>query len=277
MRRIYFIFCLLFIVIMPTNAFGSTVLDFLYNNKNDLSIPVITYHLITEDSSKWSDYCISPQKLEEDFKLLIANGYKTLSITELSDIYSAINKNPLQGDKIINKYKKSVVLTSDDGYESDFKYIFPLMQKYKIKFNFFVVGGFLDKKSYLTSYEIIEMAANNLVEFGNHSNGLHNLQEATLGEMYNKLDFNEAIINDFISENVILKQLTNKTPLSLSYPYGIFSNNIDAMLQKKGFKLRFTTAGGTANPFTNDTNIGRINRSNSLTSSELITIIKNSN
>jgi len=264
MKRLFAI-CLLLIIIFPTTAFSSTVLDFFKDTTNNLSIPVITYHLISDESNKWSDFCISPQKLEEDFKLLKANGYNAISVSELLNIY----KNP----KLIDKYKNSVVLTSDDGYASDFKYILPLMQQYNIKFNFFVVGGFIDTPWYLTSGEIIQMSANNLVEFGNHSSLLHGLNSDKLREMYRNSSNNEFFLNDFMRANDILTRLTKKIPCSLSYPYGEYSNSIDIALKKKGFSLRFTTAGGTAFPIGGITNIGRINRSNSLSSVELIKII----
>ena len=259
MSRIFIVFCLLLI---PTTAFSSTVLDFFKDNTNNLSIPVITYHLISDESNKWSDFCISPQKLEDDFKLLNANGYKAISISELLNIY----KNP----KLIDKYKNSVILTSDDGYESDFKYVFPLMQQYNIKFNFFVVGGFIDMPWYLTSSQITQMSANNLVEFGNHSNLLHSLNSDKLREMYRNSSNNNFITNDFMRANDILTRLTKKIPCSLSYPYGEYSNSIDIALKKKGFSLRFTTAGGVALPISGITNIGRINRGNSLSSIQLI-------
>ena len=266
MKRL-FAFCFLLITFFQTTAFSSTVLDFFKDTKDNLSIPVITYHLISDESNKWSDFCISPQKLEEDFKLLNSNGYKTINISELSNIY----KNP----KLIDKYKNSVVLTSDDGYESDFKYILPLMQQYNIKFNFFIVGGFINTPRYLTSSQIIQMSANNLVEFGNHSNLLHGLNSKKLSEMYRNSSNNEFILNDFMSDNDILTRLTKKNPCSLSYPYGEYSNSIDISLKKKGFSLRFTTAGGVALPISGITNIGRINRGNSLSSIQLIKIIKN--
>ncbi len=265
MKRLFAI-CLLLIMVFPTTAFASTVLDFLKDSKNNSSIPVITYHLISEDSNKWSEFCISPRKLEDDFKLLNANGYKTISVSELVNIY----KNP----KLLDKYKNSVVLTSDDGYESDYKYILPLMQRHNIKFNFFVVGSFIDKPNYLTSSQITQMSANRLVEFGNHSNLLHSINSDKLREMYSKLKNNDFIINDFMSANEILARLIKKVPCSVSYPYGEYSKSIDTALKNRGFSLRFTTAGGASLPISGDTNIGRINRSSSLSSNELIKIIK---
>ena len=142
MKRL-FAFCFLLITFFQTTAFSSTVLDFFKDTKDNLSIPVITYHLI----------------------------------------------------------------------ESDFKYILPLMQQYNIKFNFFIVGGFINTPRYLTSSQIIQMSANNLVEFGNHSNLLHGLNSKKLSEMYRNSSNNEFILNDFMSDNDILTRLTKKKPL----------------------------------------------------------------
>ena len=74
---------------------------------------------------------VSTEFFESEIKKYISEGYvfKTLSesIDEPSD--------------------KTIVLTFDDGYEDNFKYVFPLLNKYKIKGTFYpTIGYIIDNK-----------------------------------------------------------------------------------------------------------------------------------
>ncbi|MBQ9375927.1 MAG: hypothetical protein IJU04_06295 [Ruminococcus sp.] len=44
------------------------------DNKNSKDVPILMYHSIIKDESKWNDYVLSPVQLEEDFIWLKEKG-----------------------------------------------------------------------------------------------------------------------------------------------------------------------------------------------------------
>ena len=65
----------------------------------------IMYHNITNDSNRWSDYCIPASVLESDISYFMNNGYITMTASELANT----DMSYLNGKKVL-------LLTFDDGY-----------------------------------------------------------------------------------------------------------------------------------------------------------------
>ena len=97
---------------------GSTAYALPYTTKADVT--VLMYHLISDNSDEWSDYCISSQTFENDIKTLLAKGYTFMAPSELTQPVKA------------GKY---ALITFDDGYESNYVYAHPILQKYNLKAN----------------------------------------------------------------------------------------------------------------------------------------------
>ncbi len=210
-------------------------------------VVVLTYHKVSENPKEWSDYCISPKVFEEDLKALKAAGYTFLKVSDLV-------KDPAQ------KGKKSVLITFDDGYESDYKYVVPLLEKYGACATFFIFGGALNTPDYLTDKQLSEMSKKPYVEIGNHSDQLHYKYVSTLNIMYNDQKYKNEILTDYKNNGELIEKITGKMPAVLSYPNGIFSMPIDVELRKMGYQVTLSTmevsyTGSILSP------VGRRNRS----------------
>ena len=72
---------------------------------------------------------IDVDKFEEQMKWLYDNGYNTLLASEVMEYYTSGEPFP----------EKSVVITFDDGYESNYVYAYPLLQKYGLKANISII------------------------------------------------------------------------------------------------------------------------------------------
>ena len=93
-------------------------------------LPILMYHNVS--LAKSDGLTISVELLEEQFKYLVAKGYRTYHLKEL------MNLNMLPS-------KKNIVITFDDGYVSQLELAIPLLKKYKLKATFFVPLNFLGK------------------------------------------------------------------------------------------------------------------------------------
>lgn len=78
---------------------------------------------------------ITPEKLEEQWNWLKAQGYSTLSLQQYLDIATG-RQTTYPG--------KSLLITFDDGYLNNLTYAYPLLQKLGWQATFFIIGGTLD-------------------------------------------------------------------------------------------------------------------------------------
>ena len=85
---------------------------------NKSAVPIFLYHQVNPISSN-----VSPKTFEEHLKIIKKYNMETITISEYYN--NKINKN-------------SILLTFDDGYYDNFKYVFPLLKKYNMKATIFL-------------------------------------------------------------------------------------------------------------------------------------------
>ena len=183
-----------------------------HNKRTDVKIPVLLYHnfVITvpnEDSDNFN-YINTPESFEENIKVLLDNGYTIISMKELNDANNLRIELP----------PKPILITFDDGYYSNYEYIYPILKKYNVKASIFVVtdkmGKEIDGIKYLGWNECLEMQESELVEIFSHSKR---------HVFYDKLPVRE-ICNDVTeSYKVIEEKLGNKKFKAFAYPYGAYT------------------------------------------------------
>ena len=130
-RKKMIIVCVIIIVIVITTGmiFGSKK----DNEKPDVKIPILLYHnfvtTVPESDPDNFNYINTPQSFEENVKTLIENGYTIMSMKELALANSGKMELP----------DKPILTTFDDGYYSNYEYIYPILQKYQVKTSISIV------------------------------------------------------------------------------------------------------------------------------------------
>ncbi len=112
-----------------------------------ISIPVIMYHAL-EDSDHPAGaqgsgeqlYVIQICKFIEQLAYLQQEGYRSVLLEELNGL--AVWP------------EKSVVLTFDDGHESNYILALPLLQQYGFKADFFITTGWINTPHFMTAEQI---------------------------------------------------------------------------------------------------------------------------
>lgn len=203
----------------------------IYTYKNP-KIAVLCYHNIGTIEEKKSvpdekDWVITVDNFKEHLDYLKKHKFKTLTMDEFYNW--KIGK--------INLPQKSVLITFDDGFLSNYKYAFPLLKEYNMNATVFVVGAFIENsqenewngnlKTYMNKDILLglnEEYPN--IEIYSHSYNLH---------------FQGAINQE---ESVLLEDIKNfenfykKTDV-FCYPFGQYNSTIENALEKSGYKLAF--------------------------------------
>lgn len=137
-----------------------------YTQKPDTKIPVLLYHnfvtTVPDTDPDNFNYINTPQSFEENINTILEDGYTIISMNELN---KAINRK-------MELPSKPILITFDDGYYSNYEYIYPILQKYNVKASIFVVtdkvGKEIDGIKYLDWNECLEMQNSGLVEIFSH-------------------------------------------------------------------------------------------------------------
>lgn len=167
-------------------------------------LPILMYHNVTVDSEKATGLTISTEKLEKQFKYLIARGYKTYHFSEW--------------DQMAIKKEKSIILTFDDVTLNQLEYAVPLLEKYNLKATFFIPFAYVGRTDEwnegverLMNLEQLKRLGKN-IELGYHS--FYHRPYAKLSAAEITDDFNKCIA--FCTANEL-----SVFPV-LAYPYGSF-------------------------------------------------------
>ena len=211
---------------------------------------ILTYHRISA-VEKPNAFTITPEMFEDDIKKLAEMGYTFGTADDL--------KNYSEDDQ----QKKLVVITFDDGYESDYTIAMPILEKYNACATFFIIGSNIGAKEYMSREQVKALSLSKSAQIGNHSYEIHHLSFDEVFKIYK--EEHDKIIYDFKKNRAILEKITGKSITAYSFPYGIYNRQVAAKLKYYG-----------VTPFTSVENIdmvapyGRFNRPYDLTLEEVI-------
>jgi len=226
------------------------------------SVPVIMYHLISDDPQNWSEYCISSWTLEEDFKYIKTMNYTPIFASE----YKLIKEGNL-------RVKNPIIITFDDGYTSDLNIVMPILEKYEIKANFFIIGTMVKDNSYapnghMTQIELKKLSESEYVEIGSHSYELHLKSPKELEMLCNSRGKINTVIADFKANEEFIEEIIGKKIHSVSFPYGIVPLDLDSFMASLPYDAVFSSNLMINSIYSNEHALGRFNRPNGISTKE---------
>ncbi len=259
---------ILILVIIVIIIIGGVLVFYKFKERKrtDVKIPVLLYHdfikILPDEDPDDFNYINTPESFEENIQVLLEYGYRPISMEELNNAYNFKIKLP----------EKPILITFDDGYYSNYEYIYPILKKYNVKASIFIitnkVGKEIDGKKYLGWDECREMQESGLVEIFSHSKR---------HVFYDRLPVKE-ILNDVKeSYEVIEENLGKKKFKAFAYPYGAYTREMVLALKFSGIDMQIYDIG--INNFKNFDKdyIKRINIPCEMTGKEIIEEIEKTN
>jgi peptidoglycan/xylan/chitin deacetylase (PgdA/CDA1 family) len=197
-------------------------------------VPIIMYHLITKQSNQLGKFAITPDEMEADLKYLVENGYETVCMADLIRFVDGRKTLP----------DKPVVLTFDDGRNSDYDYLLPLLKEYDMKAVLSIVGEFTDEytkvkfanKPHLTWDQIEEMHKSKRVEFQNHSYHFHDGIGCGRRKSESMEAYQDRLKADLSKLQETLKKKIGRAPTTFTYPLGVISKGSQDVLKDLNMK-----------------------------------------
>ncbi|MFM4941274.1 poly-beta-1,6-N-acetyl-D-glucosamine N-deacetylase PgaB, partial [Aeromonas enteropelogenes] len=229
---------------------------------------VLCYHDIV-DLKLTPNLRLYPQTIRRDtlirhFNWIKQQGYHPVSFQQVLD--ARVGKAPLPD--------KAILLSFDDGYESFYRLVYPLLKLYNYPAVFALVGSWLEvaddqmvsygndklPRSYFVNWpQIREMQASGLVEIASHTFASHygllanpqgNVQPAVTTAGWSQAgyesmaDYRARVKADFDASARQLKQQTGQAPRIMVWPYGAFNETALDLAREAGMPYTFTLAEG---------------------------------
>jgi peptidoglycan/xylan/chitin deacetylase (PgdA/CDA1 family) len=192
------------------------------------AVPVLLYHRlgpVVADSMtiRTSTFAAQLQYLHE-------HAYTVIPLRRLTDYLTGEAPPPPA---------KSVVITADDGHQSIYTELFPLIVKYRIPVTLFIYPSAISNASYaLTWPQLNEMQASGLVDIQSHTYWHPNFkrEKAHLdATAYEKL-----VDSQLQKSKAVLQRKTGKNIDMLAWPYGIFDDELINHAKKSGYIAGFS-------------------------------------
>ncbi len=185
--------------------------------------PVLMYHHI--DDAKALIHCdsVSVKTFELQMEFLKKNNYEVITLEKLfKDIY-----------KGINKFRKTVVITFDDGFKDNLEAV-GILKKYDFPASLFLIINTISRSGFLDDNDINWLKENSTFNFGSHTLSHFHLPHLSTDEQTKEL----------AESKRILKEKYNIDTNILAYPLGGFTLDTLALAKISGYIGACTTNRG---------------------------------
>ena len=243
---------------------------------------VLAYHSVVDESAaenqkQYFPQTISAQMLIKHFNWLKENGYNVISWQQVIDAENGKGTLP----------DNAVLLSFDDGYETMYNVVFPLLKAYNYPAVFAPVTGWLDtpadqkiayadkmldRSVFATWSQVKEMEQSGLVEVASHTHNLHNginanpsgsqlpaviAPEYKNGKYETEDAYKNRLKSDFAHTVQTLVNHVGKKPRVMVWPYGQFNDVAVQIARQAGMPHYFSLGEKIVNKV-GDKHIGRL-------------------
>ncbi|WP_425060227.1 hypothetical protein SCACP_09000 [Sporomusa carbonis] len=194
----------------------------------EAGIPVLLYHHVGYDDGGLPRLTITADEFDRQMSLFHQAGFETISPEQLIAY--------MKGE-MVSLPEKPIMFTFDDGYDDNYAYALPILQKYGFKGVFCVVGINVDRNRRLSAKQIREIAQAGF-SIGGHSMTHRDLTQLTGTELKDEIYDNKRQ----------LEQITGREAVFFSYPYGFYNLSVWEAVEASGYQGAFTTLSGLNKP-----------------------------
>jgi biofilm PGA synthesis lipoprotein PgaB len=227
----------------------------------------LAYHDVEDGPPDQTFLSVSTDQLINQLAWLRENGYEAVSIDQVLAAHDG--QKPLP--------EKPVLLTFDDGYQSFYSRVYPILKAYQWPAVLAPVGSWVDtppggkvdfgglpvnRDRFLNWQEITEMSASGLIEIAAHTNDLHfgtpanpqgNKEPAASSYRFNAQtktyetpgQYRQRLSNDAKTIANKIENATGKPPRVWVWPYGSAGGTALEILADQGYSVAMTLENGT--------------------------------
>ncbi|MFD0620762.1 polysaccharide deacetylase family protein [Paenibacillus sp. GCM10027629] len=214
---------------------------------------VLMYHEISDNPKIKS--IISPELFNDQLETIVNRGFRVISMDDY--VAFMLDHKPVPNN--------AVLLTFDDGYESFYTEVYPILKKWRLTATNFVIVSSIDNPKHvgrpkLSWEQMKEMKAGGM-SFFNHTfdshqygpyNGKGDMKPVLSKRLYlkdykrieTKEEFTIRVTKDLTLSERMLRQKLGNTYGVLAFPYGAYRPEVIQVAKKTDISLMFTVNAG---------------------------------
>lgn len=206
-------------------------------------MPIIMYHRVVDSPDEVGVHgtYVTKELFKKHMQVLKDNGYRTVTFKELAQDHLLTKR--------FDKGNKFVVLTFDDGYEDNYRVMFPILKEFGAKAVIFLLSESKynewdvnnpqnpEKRFDLMSEEQVKEMAAYGVEFGAHTKTHPYLSSLPVEEAREQI----------VQCKQKLEQTYGQPFITFAYPYGDLNDEVKSEVRKAGFTFAVSTDSGEIN------------------------------
>ena len=252
-------------------ATAATAMPIVPTDDPAQSFRVLCYHDIRDNlrttmATSPESTAIDTRELIRHFSWLQKNDFHPVSLQQIIDARAGGVALP----------PRAVLLTFDDGYQSTYTKVFPLLKQFHYPAMIALVGDWMDTTgqpnthvapgtNFLTWDQVRDMQKSGLVEVASHSYGLHqgilanpqgNLLPAATSHRYSPTEkkyesdaaYAERLKADLVRNVDLIERQTGQRPRAMVWPYGAYNQLVTEWAASVGMRITFTLDGGPNTP-----------------------------
>lgn len=233
------------------------------------TIVALMYHHFSPSDKDLNSVIVHPDRFREQLQMLKKNGYTPIRQQDLLAF--------MKGGDEARLPEKSVLITIDDGYESNYLYAYPALVEEQFFATIFATTVNINKDieylSRITWPQGREMIQSGRILIQSHTYESHYYGKtkgdkdaaATVsplimnGQLETVEAYKERMHRDLLQAKSMLEEQLHTPVFSFAYPYGRYSNRLIEMLDETGHELMYTVEKGVIRKGMNLAKLPRIN------------------
>jgi peptidoglycan/xylan/chitin deacetylase (PgdA/CDA1 family) len=192
------------------------------------TVPILIYHSVREylprDTPTDRQYIITPETLEAELSFLRDRGFVSVSFDQLEAHIRAGAPLP----------EPAVIISFDDGWESQYLRALPLLRKYGFTATFYIFTNGIDRPHFMTRAQLKELLADGMAI------GSHSVSHPYLARIKDPAQLRREI---FESKRILEADL-GVAVTSFAYPFGHYTKEIVDLIREAGYTSARSTYFG---------------------------------
>jgi peptidoglycan/xylan/chitin deacetylase (PgdA/CDA1 family) len=193
--------------------------------QNSNHLPILMYHAISAHGSvpetSSLEHAVTAGDFRDQLDAIVSGGYHTITLDDLELPFSA---------------PKPVLITFDDGHQSDFTIAAPELAKRNLHAVFFVIWSYLGQPGYLTRDQVVELRRQGF-EIGSHGLTHTRLTQVSPAEASNEVLESKRRLEDLLQEPIA----------GLALPFGHYNDAVLHAAWAAGYRRVMTSDFKVAN------------------------------
>jgi len=198
--------------------------------KRTAKVPILVYHHVSQSDPEGSHalrrLTVTADIFAQQMQYLQDNGYHVITFSDVADYFDHGKELPTL----------PVIISFDDGWETQFEYALPSLEKYHYTATFFVVTDYIGRPGFISWPQLHTLLTDGMT-IGSHTRSHPRLT---------KIRDPEKLWDQIYNSKAILETQLEAPVEEFAYPYGLYNAKAAAAVKQAGYRAGRGCCSGIA-------------------------------